>query len=840
MNVIDFLDKYEIDWFPINLNITTDHNTRYSNGELKKIKNLQPIDHELYKRTTDKGYISYKPSPSDFIDLPPHIIKARQQLYYSKEIKFNSVWIDTGGRYKQIDIDTPEYAEGYKKLLDIMPYFKSKTKSFGRHIFIESDFIPSKQKYIFNDNKEIEYLSGQPAYCDIHAEIINGDIGDYKCDGVKCNDECDKTTCKLSSMGFKGIESLLKIDKRENITITKFKNITDKDKETIFTRLNTALSFDVNTKWDISTTSNGYKLTPNTTCCIVNPKEPHKHRGHSCIFISKRNATGYCFSHGSVKINSIDILNVRKTLGLIKNDLSSGSGYGQKIRHKIEIDDDITEHILLHLTTTHEQVASLFKKIYSDEFICACEKGNREWYSYKDGLWYEVGESKISKLISEDFVNILINYKIHLEYKSNDPEFCKKYNTSTEAILTFISIMSDVIIKCETTGYITSITKQLIQKYIVDKFVEKLDMKTDLLCFGKNTYDLEKNTWRETRRDDYFSKKCGVSMEEVSDEHVLEMIDIINSIFTDTDERDYFLYTLSDCLKGKNEKEVFHIWQGGGGNGKGLIASFIEEALGDYYATGNISLLTNKSDENPNSASPAKINLRGVRIAMFSEPPLYAKLNNATMNSWTGGKDKMCGRGLFKDFVCFVPQFTPIIQCNTTFKLQNIEDESIPRRLILTKFKRSFVDEPKYSHQGKRNNKLKSDETIQRLKGAMMFIMLDTWKYLSPDHKFSIPTSVKADKEEYLGENDSLGRFIEEKVEITESDKDYIKVKDLLTEYRNYLTENREGSCKDTLKRFQNKLLKYLPEYKDRYSYYVEGVQVRIRSVYVKCKFKNE
>jgi hypothetical protein len=174
MNIIDFLNKYEIEWFPINLNISIDHNTKYKNGEVKKVKNLIPIEHELYRRTTNDGHISYKPSPDDFLKLPPHIIKARQDLHISKEIKFNSLWIDTSERYKHIDIDTPEYSDGFKKLLDTMPYYKSMTKSFGRHIFIECpDFIPSKTKYIFNNNKDIELLSGQPAYCDIYGVVEN-------------------------------------------------------------------------------------------------------------------------------------------------------------------------------------------------------------------------------------------------------------------------------------------------------------------------------------------------------------------------------------------------------------------------------------------------------------------------------------------------------------------------------------------------------------------------------------------------------------------------------------------------------------------------------------------
>ena len=834
MNIIDFLNKYEIDWFPINLTLTNDHNTVYSNGEIKKKKNLIPIEHELYKRTTNEGHISYKPSPDDFLKLPPHTIKARQELHISKEIKFNSIWIDTSERYKHIDIDTPEYSDGFKYLLDTMPYYKSMTKSFGRHIFIECpDFAPSKKKYIFNNNENIELLSGQPAYCDIYGVVENASSEGFVCEGIQCNNSCDIKTCKSYSMGLKGIKDMLKIDKKDILTTFKHKNLSDGDKSELFNKLSKLFSLDLDTVWNISEVSNGYKLLPKNNICLVNG-ETHKQHGHSCCLISKRGATAYCFSHGSKKLNDNELNNIRKTLGLIKDDKKQLSE-PFKVSQKIEIQEDIVIHILNNLSTSHEQVASLFKLLYKNEFICASERGQREWYSYTDGLWHEVGESSISKLISEDFVNILKNYSIYFRSKLNDLEWRNEYQIDPSIK---ILVIDDVIMKCETTGYISSLTKQLIQKYIVPKFVEKLDMNINLLCFGKDTYDLKNNEWRDTRRDDYFSKKCGVSKEEVNPENVNEMMEIINSIFTDEESRDYFLFTLSDMLLGKNEKEVFHIWSGSGGNGKGLLASFIEEALGDYFVSGNIALLTNKKEENPNGCSPEMIKLHGVRIAMFSEPPLYAKLNNATMNKWTGGRDKLQGRALFKETVNFIPQFTPIIQCNTTFKLQNVEDDSIPRRLILTNFKYSFVDQPKFSHQRKRNNKIKGEETLNKLKGAMMYIMLDTYKYLSPNHTFSVPLSIKNDKEEFLGENDSLSRFIEEKIEITENEKDFIRVKEILSEYREYLSTNRETNCKDTLKRFQNKLNKYLPEYKERVNHYENGILERVRSVYIKCKFK--
>jgi hypothetical protein len=151
---IDFCNANDIEWFPINLTI---------NGAKK---DLNPINHKLY------NFI--RPDLHDFSD--KDLIRARQHLFASSPELFTHLCINTKTVF-HIDIDTPEYSQGFDNMMFHCPYFKSMTKSYGRHIFIraESDFVPESTRMQFsNDGKgEVELLCGQGSYAPL--EMINAD-----------------------------------------------------------------------------------------------------------------------------------------------------------------------------------------------------------------------------------------------------------------------------------------------------------------------------------------------------------------------------------------------------------------------------------------------------------------------------------------------------------------------------------------------------------------------------------------------------------------------------------------------------------------------------------------
>jgi len=149
-----FCDKHNILWFPISLTITDN-----------KKKELNVIHHPLYNG---------RPKMTDFKELDISIIKQRQQLLKDASWNkiLNKIAIDTSSVY-HIDIDTPDYDEGFDEIASISPYFKSMTKEYGKHILIKAnDFQPESNRIQFN-NKGVELLSGVWSYAPL--EIFNAD-----------------------------------------------------------------------------------------------------------------------------------------------------------------------------------------------------------------------------------------------------------------------------------------------------------------------------------------------------------------------------------------------------------------------------------------------------------------------------------------------------------------------------------------------------------------------------------------------------------------------------------------------------------------------------------------
>lgn len=153
-SLVDFCNLNDIKWFPISLTITDN-----------KQKILNPIEHHLYNG---------RPKMTDFKELDDSILISRQKLltdeYWRKHL--NAIAMDTSKVF-HIDIDTPDYDDGFDHIAETTPYFKSMTKSYGKHILITADdFIPESKRIQFI-HKGVELLCGQWSYAPL--EIFNSE-----------------------------------------------------------------------------------------------------------------------------------------------------------------------------------------------------------------------------------------------------------------------------------------------------------------------------------------------------------------------------------------------------------------------------------------------------------------------------------------------------------------------------------------------------------------------------------------------------------------------------------------------------------------------------------------
>lgn len=172
MNITDFCDNNKIDWFPICLKITP--LDKVVHGETKYEKDMETIKHLAYNHSI--------PKCTDFANLPIETIRKRQELYKNEHLRkiygLNYIAIDTRKVF-QVDYDTPNYPTRYQSLYNFSPYFQSATKSYGKHVFITTDYKPKTQRdCLFGEGEgDIELLSNGWAFATANAIVENATDG---------------------------------------------------------------------------------------------------------------------------------------------------------------------------------------------------------------------------------------------------------------------------------------------------------------------------------------------------------------------------------------------------------------------------------------------------------------------------------------------------------------------------------------------------------------------------------------------------------------------------------------------------------------------------------------
>lgn len=530
----------------------------------------------------------------------------------------------------------------------------------------------------------------------------------------------------------------------------------------------------------------------------------------------------YNFEELTKKWASFKNSNSKLTIGSLK--------YWAKEDNPDQYESMISEKYFWGLSARDDGFAKAFHYVFKNQIVCSNEITN-EWYVFKDGMWKKMnGVSYLRKLFANGFCSWIKNEKYKASEKVNQLEEDNPRKPELKNLLSYTNIWIE---SCKVYKEVTAYIKQSVYLFLDTEFTSKLNSKPNLICFGRDVYDLNTCSWRDTTIDDYCSISVKYSGVDVLSADTLEIKQILHDMFQDPDEYQYFLNNITELLYGQNKREIFNVWLGVGANGKSLLATYLKHVFGEYYATMPVAMLTNKRPS-ATQANPELAKARYSRIVMFSEPEANEKLNNSYMKELTGG-DSISTRELYGQSFDYIPQFTPIILCNE-LELQNINDDSIPRRLVLCKFKTNFVKHtPKFSYEKPRDDSLKMLDTINRIKLGFMKLLLENWRKLSEaGFKYDQPESMELDKLEFLDDNNILKMFVNEYIEKTNDKNDYITLADAYERFKIFAKDNGEAHIKK--KHLKARIQKFLPEFKKRKK--INGAD--LRSIFIYCRFTDE
>ena len=454
----------------------------------------------------------------------------------------------------------------------------------------------------------------------------------------------------------------------------------------------------------------------------------------------------------------------------------------EKLRSVAE--DNVIRH---SISGTSGDVARSFYHINKGKFKCANIK-NSAWYEFKGHRWQTLDSANtIFTMLNDEYPKKYKKVADYFYFRCQQLEGDEKkvFEMKREAALKTAE-------KLTTVKFKKDVIDELKHRFYDQNFYEMLDENRDLLCFDNGVYDLKNSIFREGYPDDYISLCTNINYEEYdkNNNEIKQVEDFFSQIQPEAEMKDYILDFFSSCLQGHSPDESFNIWTGGGGNGKSMCISLLQSILGDYATTISITLLTAKRAAS-NAASPEMAKCKGVRFVVFQEPENDDKIHVGHMKELTGN-DKISARALFKEPVDFYPQFKTVLTCN---KLPFIpsNDGGTWRRIRVSPFEVSFVNDPKEPHERKKDRNLKSK--MENWKPAFMALLINRFKRYK-EYGLKEPYKVKSFTLEYQKSSDIYLEFINEQIVFTSDKKDKINLTTFYSEFKVWFKEaHTERKC---------------------------------------------
>lgn len=244
--------------------------------------------------------------------------------------------------------------------------------------------------------------------------------------------------------------------------------------------------------------------------------------------------------------------------------------------------------------------------------------------------------------------------------------------------------------------------------------------------------------------------------------------------------------------------EKFFIFNGCGGNGKGMIDDLLLNSLGNYGMIGNNSILfeTNKTGSNPE-----KSNMHKKRCVILREPPENKKFENSIIKELTGG-GTFSARGHHETNTVKELNLTLILEANKRPLFAEEPTEADARRIIDIYFgtkyttDKELVDEDNNVYLA--NEYYKTDDFKKKYRFALLKILMNTYKeYKKDNYIFSIPKSINQRTTQYLEMSCNIIQWFKENYKHTGEKTDICKMRDLYDDFSasNYfvnLTKNEK------------------------------------------------
>ncbi|RKO93559.1 hypothetical protein BDK51DRAFT_47886 [Blyttiomyces helicus] len=313
-------------------------------------------------------------------------------------------------------------------------------------------------------------------------------------------------------------------------------------------------------------------------------------------------------------------------------------------------------------------MSEFLRQMIKDKFIFV----DGQWYKYNSVLW----ESQ------QRAPNMFLSRNVAPIYK----ELEKTFNKNNQ-VKWLQNIAWDLKNSNRRKPYMEELENNLVEEEPI-----VLNASPNILGFENGIFDTEAMEFRSHMSSDYITTVLPYELPSESNENIRKQImAFFESIIPNEAVRIFLLSFLAIHLEGKNRHQMAVIFTGTGSNGKGILKALMKETFGHLHDEPSAALLTSErpSDESP---CPNLVRLASKRSVFMSEPEHGKKINGSFLKFLTG-RDTINVRNLnSKEYVQFIPAFTPTLLCNSIPKIEGGADDinGIWRRLKIINFPVQF------------------------------------------------------------------------------------------------------------------------------------------------------
>jgi putative DNA primase/helicase len=422
-------------------------------------------------------------------------------------------------------------------------------------------------------------------------------------------------------------------------------------------------------------------------------------------------------------------------------------------------EDDETSDILKILREGEVGIAKLLKTAWENKMRYDGHEGR--WYLWGKHYWNRVSDERAFeafeqlRCLLEGKAIVFAEKKISAlgrdKQKFSHFEACEKSLITALKIIGDVSRRSEILKMCRSEGSFLG-------------FTGTWDEHPFLIVCPNGVLNLNTLDFSDGNPGD--NVRTSIPIEWNPDAKCPAWEDALSGIFAgNKDIIDYFQRVLGYCISGLNIHHYLWIWEGKGRNGKGLIYRILHHILDGFITFIDRELLLERKHGRQSGApAPDVLALYGKRMAFMIETVENRKFDPGKMKWLTGG-DIVTARGMYaKDITQF--KSTAKLHLQTNFRPHiSGGDYAAWQRIILLPFPMSFVSEPSAdeARNERKANPLLEDAIKAESSGVLAWLVRGYRKY-----KFegiNPPACIKEATREYHKEEDSVGRFVEEKLE---------------------------------------------------------------------------